>query len=113
MKGPSDTEIPHGRSADRIIKKSNDQDIKKSNRARQSMVILKKLQEFIGNKESSDVNRFGNKRRAHENHMVAFGQEIESIMSGKQTGSPSLSQKSLTKREQDTEEENPETQPVQ
>ena len=77
------------------------------------MVILKKLQEFIGNKESSDVNRFGNKRRAHENHMVAFGQEIESIMSGKQTGSPSLSQKSLTKREQDTEEENPETQPVQ
>ena len=113
MKVPGDAEIPHGRSADRIVKNSHDKDIKKSNRTRQSMVILKKLQEFIGNKESSDMNRFGNKKRAQENHMLAFGQEIESIMSGKQTGSPSLSQKSLTKREQDTEEENPETQPVQ
>ena len=82
------------------------------------MVILQKLQDFIGHRESSEANRFGTKKRGQENSMLAFGQEIESIMSGKRvnsgkkTGSQSVSEKSLKNGHHDTEEE-PETQPVQ
>ena len=87
LRVPSDTDITHGRSADRIIKKSPMQRSKQSQRARQSMVILKKLQDFIGSKEKNDLKRFSTKRKAQEKSMVAFGQEIESIMSGKRAGS--------------------------
>ena len=86
LRVPSDTDITHGRSADRIIKKSPMQ-TKQSQRTRQSMVILKKLQDFIGSKEKNDLKRFSTKRKAQEKSMVAFGQEIESIMSGKRAGS--------------------------